>query len=65
MEKGPEEFWVFSPQRFRDPDGKTLAMDSFLLEAKDPTSIVFREIVQNLLDARIFDHGTGQRKTQP
>jgi hypothetical protein len=58
-----ENHWLPTQQRRSDPSGKTIAMDSFLLEEKDFISIVVREIVQNVLDARKVDVSSGQRKT--
>lgn len=63
MKKKLVNHWLTMPQRFGDPDGKTIAMDSFLLEEKDFISIVVREIVQNVLDARKVDVSSGKRKT--
>lgn len=63
MTKRLENHWLPTPQRSIDPDGKTIAMDSFLLEEKAFISIVVREIVQNVLDARKIDVSSGKRKT--
>ena len=47
--------WHFSEKRPTDPDDKTLAIDNFLLEERDGTDILVREIVQNVLDVRKED----------
>ena len=63
MNKKINDHWYFTPQLPSHPDGKTIAMDSFLLEEKEFISIVVREIVQNVLDARKVDAASGKRKT--
>ena len=63
MSKTIEDHWYCTRQALGDPDGKTIAMDSFLLEEKDFVSIVVREIIQNVLDARKIDAASGKRKT--
>ena len=47
-----EKNWLFSPKRRTDSKGKTLAIDNFQQEDKEFPNIFFREVIQNVLDAR-------------
>ena len=54
--------WYFQELRRGDAAGRTQVMDNFLGEEKNIDTIIVREIVQNVLDARLPDPTTNSLK---